>query len=126
MTPEDLMKPRYKVIADFPQWSSFKYKIGDLLEKLGIHFVGSGTSRGINENEIDLYPAIFKKLEWWEERKESDMPQYVKKGERFYDLSNANEKYPDSFMFDYPMTEHWVAYYDCLPATKEEYENQNK
>lgn len=78
MSNDELLKPRYKVIADFPQWSAFKHNKGDILFLKGIHFVGSGTSKSINEKEIVLYPHLFKKLEWWEERELSDMPDYVK------------------------------------------------
>lgn len=64
MSTEELMKVRYKVIADYPGMDDF-YKIGEIIQpRYPIHY-GS-------------YPHIFKKLEWWEERKESDMPQYVK------------------------------------------------
>jgi hypothetical protein len=27
---------------------------------------------------FDKYPHLFRKLEWWEERKENDMPDYLK------------------------------------------------
>jgi hypothetical protein len=38
MTTEELLQPRYKVIADFPQWSVFTHKVGDILELRGVHF----------------------------------------------------------------------------------------
>src|SRR4051812_36607757 len=77
MTVQELLRPRYLVVADFPQWSAFVHKKDDILELRGIHFVGNGTAKSINENEIDNYPAIFRKLEWWEMREESDMPEYI-------------------------------------------------
>lgn len=119
--------PRYKVIADFIQWSVFKYKIGDILYKKGIHFVGSGSARGVNENEIDLYPAIFRKLNWWEERKVEDMPEYVKGivgyfKDKIYKIAhpaqNGREWHVDNEI------EHrtFVSYgNDFTPATEQEY-----
>ena len=82
MTPEDLMKPRYKVIADYP-----KNKFGDVgriinLVKRSDRFRYEWYEHdGIDyeyESFFEEYPHIFKKLEWWEERKQNDFPEYVK------------------------------------------------
>ena len=72
------MTPRYLVIADYPQWSAFKYSKGDILELKGIHYVGGNTARPILESEINLYPHLFRLLHWWEYRDEKEMPEYVK------------------------------------------------
>lgn len=73
MTTEELLKPRYKVIADYP-FSDFK--VGDILNQ--------DKKREwlweYNHSEISkphAYPHIFKELQWWEERKENDMPEYL-------------------------------------------------
>lgn len=71
---EELLIPRRMVMIDFPQWSVFKHKKGDILELKGIHFVGKGTAKSINENEIDNYPEVFRKMEWWE-RDEKDLAE---------------------------------------------------
>jgi len=112
MTVEELLKPRYKVIADYPY---NPVEVGELecsdTEEQG--------------KFLDQFPHLFKKLEWWEERKECDMPEYVKSTTligRAYKISDANEKYEYGFMIDYPMSEHHVLYKDTLPITKEEYE----
>ena len=62
MTNEELLKPRYIVIADYPG----KYvKVGRIFKSdIGEYY--------------DRFPAIFRKLEWWEDRKPEDMPKYVK------------------------------------------------
>lgn len=57
----DLMKPRYKVIADYP--GNNLYKVGSIIEDTGWG--------------VELFPNIFKKLSWWEERDVKDMPEYV-------------------------------------------------
>lgn len=88
MKPEDLLKPRYKVIADYP---GNKLKVGDIL----IKYVFPETENycyvtnpeilllgdNLRKEEVEQYPHLFKKLEWWEERKPEDMPEYVKCGE---------------------------------------------
>lgn len=137
---EELLKPRYKVVADFPQ-GVFKFQVGEILEKKGIHFTGQAKS--INENEIDKYPHLFKKLEWWEDRKESDMPEYLKvnteKTSLFIgDLHKVRELhlFPDPETLNINASKHYVLLEDksnfyrfnlshFIPATKEEYENQN-
>jgi hypothetical protein len=74
LSTEELMHPRYKVIADYPG---------------NIHPIGhihghdiNGTQNVMKLDEWlafhDKYPHLFKKLEWWEDREEKDMPQYVK------------------------------------------------
>jgi hypothetical protein len=71
----DLMKPRWKVIADYPK---NPYHVGDIL---------NGGFRSEDLIYCDDkgprwrdYPHLFRKLEWWEERKPEEMPEYVKFG----------------------------------------------
>lgn len=78
---DHLLKPRYKVIADFPK---AKYIVGEIL-----HVVDSideadrfpfqqGHSPIMNDaGQFDKYPHLFKKLQWWEDRKSEEMPEYV-------------------------------------------------
>ena len=76
MTVEELLMPRYKVIADYPH---NPYKVGDLLEeftntafKLTVTYNGNS----MDETQANTYPAsaiekmphLFRKLNWWEER----------------------------------------------------------
>lgn len=62
MSIEHLMQLRYKVIAD---WPNNGWKIGTII------------SDG-NPLYYDKYPHLYKKLQWWEERKVEDMPEYIK------------------------------------------------
>lgn len=115
MTPEELLKPRYKVIADYPE---SPYKIGD------IEFNGTWS----DNDSLANYPSIFRKLEWWEERDVKDMPGYLKDtgdGEVFkvrewldYSMAviwlNKNKKINHTG-FHQANTEHF------LPATESEY-----
>jgi hypothetical protein len=61
-----LLKPRYKVIADYPR---SPYVIGNIISDDDKEYTCEYMSR---------FPAIFKLLEWWEDREESDMPKYLK------------------------------------------------
>jgi hypothetical protein len=68
MNKKMLLKPRYKVIADWPRMTT--YWIGRIFE---VSQMGMETQIPYHK-----YPHLFKKLEWWEERDEKDMPEYVK------------------------------------------------
>lgn len=116
MSTEELMKVRYKVIADYPK---SKYKIGEIIECDDMV-----TEAMVGNPRYFLYPAIFKKLEWPEERKESDMPEYVKSKNhvfkvRHYEITN------DAFFSTDDNT--WIMFLSrTIPATQSEYENQPK
>lgn len=63
---EDLLKPRYKVIADYPRsrdWIGKVIIVGAIGEETQLPYY--------------KYPHLYKALEWWEEREEKDMPEYV-------------------------------------------------
>lgn len=68
MTKEELMQPRWKVIEGYP-FSPPIHAVGTIIE-------GSLAPEGMEAWE-DKYPHLFKKLEWHEERKTEDMPEYV-------------------------------------------------
>jgi hypothetical protein len=70
MSIEDLLKPRYKVIADYPNAT---FKVGSVWGELDIAMFSMTT----DETKPDKYPHLFKKLEWWEERSEVEIP-YLK------------------------------------------------
>ena len=112
LTVDDLLKPRYKVIADYPN-------SGDMVGKV----YEAETCRALDYYK--KYPNIYKELAWYEERSEEEMPQFVKtlndsnglviniekvKGwagcNQVVEFENGEEG----------ATEYW------MPATKEEYE----
>lgn len=128
---KDLLKPRYKVIADYP---------GNIHPLGKIH--GHNINGTINKMPIDewiewheKYPANFKKLEWWEDRELPQMPEYMKIDGRVVKVKEWSWDYFDKDTF--PETrlmclqvqgdDHdYFEFKEYLPATKEEYENQNK
>lgn len=96
MTKDELLKPRWKVIADYPYCP---YQIGDMVEvsDLGIHFHCTTTKvynsfnaemeNQVNYFSIELiknFPHLFRELHWSEDREISDLPKYVKGVDGYY------------------------------------------
>lgn len=71
------MIPRYKVIADYPFSSC---KIGDIytlnLNENSAKYI-KDAGGFLNNINLDDYPHLFRKLEWWEGRKEKDFPLFA-------------------------------------------------
>lgn len=111
MTPEELLKPRFKVIADYPV---SPYPVGAIITPKDAEY-------------FDKYPVIFKRLEWYEERKPEDMPLYLK--DRIESFGEGHEvkyyKVTDNYTsirFYRAMTDKgWIRMPDVLPATESEY-----
>lgn len=131
MTPDELMKPRYKVIAGYP---GSPFEIGEIISwtdttetQKRAFIMRSQSGHGLNKTVADQYPHLFKKLEWWQDRLPEDMPEYVKDekgvigklGERYsHNLKNCVMvvfKEGNAIVNHF---KHW------LPATKDEYDNQ--
>lgn len=137
MTTEELLKVRYKVIADYPEIERHNIRVGDIITKEEKTMYADKTQDGTPVVAIDheIFTANFKKLEWWQERKESDMPEYVKMTYNLnwiykvnsYDVNNGvfwhSEKHELSRRVEGDEFEQ-LRYF--IPATKEEYENQPK
>ena len=77
---KELMKPRIKVTNPFPL---MKNDVGSLLER---HEWNGTYTFGIKTNEAEhFYPVesflkspCFRVIQWWEDRQESDMPEYIR------------------------------------------------
>lgn len=67
MTKIDLLRPRFKVIADYP---SSHFKVGSIKQ--------CAEKESGDVNFYKQYPHLFQELFWWQERKVEDMPEYVK------------------------------------------------
>ena len=77
MTAKELMIPRYEVIADYP---NNERPIGVILhEQVPGYYGYTKDDIGYHANikNIDNYPHLFRKLNWWENRKVEDMPKQV-------------------------------------------------
>jgi hypothetical protein len=69
MKAKELLKPRFKVISDYP---NSNYKVGEIIESTEIF------EEGCPAFQFDTYPHIFKKLNWWEYRTKEQMPKKLK------------------------------------------------
>lgn len=138
MNTENLLAPRYKVIADYPR---SKFTVGDPLEKyvfktseLGVYTYVTNIEiplQGANEKPeyVESMPHIFKPLSWWEDRNPDDMPEYVKKNngevykiKEWDGTSNpyvlVDTKYHTGYVSGCTETPIYLPY---LPSTIEEY-----
>ncbi len=123
----ELMKPRTKVIGPYPK---SPFNVGDVLEISGDCAGKNRTGSGVFRDSVyqpEKFPNIFQPLQWHEERKPDEMPEYVKKrgviikimiGQDISESGSAwmFEKSPDGLR-------HRINLSDCLPATKEEFES---
>src|SRR5690242_18379510 len=80
LSVEELMKPRYKVIALWPG-SSKNIIITDIFMKVTDGYK-SKIGVWLLDESVESYPHLFSKLQWWEERGVNEVPQYVKSKHR--------------------------------------------
>jgi hypothetical protein len=116
MSIEDLLKPRYKVIADYP---NTPFKVGEILQrKEGDWLNDKGWSK-----LYEPYPHLFKKLEWWEDRKLEYMPHFLKGKTRSYEILTWELDSEGEIFFT--IEDDYLGWYpdqdDCIPITEEEY-----
>jgi hypothetical protein len=116
LSKEELLKPRYKVIADFPGMEDYGLKVGEIVD--------SSFHRDLisNLNFLNKYPHLFKKLEWWEEREEGDLPKYLKSfnSDTFYKVLKYNVTSGDVWVESFNGISISIIHF--VPATQEEYE----
>lgn len=111
MTPEELLSPRYKIIADYP---NSLYKLGQI-----IHERDNLEGATFFKTTIHKYPHIFKKLEWWEDRFKGDMPIYVMNiaDNTKFKLVDIHRDRDCAFLKGFG----WHNLTDLTPITEEEY-----
>jgi len=117
METAELLKPRYKVIADYP---GSVFNIGRILpDPLESYSQDEENDLVLSMNK---YPHLFRKLEWWEDRAVEDMPEYVKDSrakvaKAKYEISTFNGLNCYDTMYDtFPYK--WT---HILPSTEQEY-----
>lgn len=114
---EELLKPRYKVIADYPDSG---FEVGSIEDRDWCRYEnGEDESEGILWRISD-YPHLFKKLEWWEERKIEELPKFVKRfaEKGIFKIHHWNETLTLGWSEDHCRD---IRYDECLPATEAEY-----
>ena len=117
MSIEELMKPRWKVVTDYPQSLFF---INEIVFYDGLWAKTDEVKVMVNP---DSYPAIFKKLQWWEERKEEDLPKYLYHTQDNKIIKIIRIEVSGIVHITSTITST-IKYY--LPSTKEEYYEQQK
>lgn len=119
----ELMKARVKCIGtDDKHYPGSPFKIGEILL---VDSAGDRSAIGLSRNERGEsywlipkdYPHLFKKLEWWEDRKPEEMPEYVK-------MMDGPVKGTVRKMSELEFPYH--VYYKFLPATKSDYDQYIK
>lgn len=117
MTKEELLKPRWKVIANFPYTY---YKVGEII---GDTF--RLTCEDYIKHNCSEYPAIFQKLEWYEEKQLEQLPLYIRKTSTG-DIYKVIDWFKPSTFVCISLNEDGNRYYQLArwfePATKQEYE----
>jgi hypothetical protein len=128
MTTEQLLAPRYKVIASYPSMKSEGLDVGTIItcKKYDNDF-----SEKFWCEMNDQYPHLFRKLVWWEERDLSDMPPYVTVGTSHEQFLRIGEVYkvtewdPSFVLLVYPNKDFGVPFmrHLFLPATESDYQS---
>jgi hypothetical protein len=142
MENNELLKPRFKFIADYPL-SHMYLNVGDVLtfkNDNGIERYVGGKDASMHPDTVNSFPRLFRELQWWEERKIEEMPEYVKdkypglnrKIEYYHAYKWANvysKKEPHFEQKNMFKETYWTHAQHTTPATKEEYDaymNQEK
>ncbi len=139
MTIEQLLIPRYEVLSDYPH-SPFKkdqiivfnaynirtvkrkkVKVYSTAEELFDIYVS------MEEEYFDKYPSIFRKVFWFEYRKELDLPEYIElNGIIHHVRSWMYHHFPKTLTPDtLQRIEHWEVSL-MKPATEKEFINSQK
>lgn len=127
MTQKELLKPRWKVIANFPGNTKDLGKIYESYSDTDLR-CNIVVFERMFADYPDNYPEIFRKLEWWEGIRSEDIPEYLK-------LISTNEivkvlKKVGGFTGTvfvgrmFREKEVWTHLSFYLPSTKEEYDKQ--
>lgn len=85
MSVEELLKPRWKVIADYPGSEFILNEILSESEKNQIIYYSDDGKHYISP---EYYPAIFQPLKWWEQRSIEDIPKYIKNDGGVYEMDS--------------------------------------
>ena len=127
LSKEELLIPRYKMIADFPWSSRDNHNVGDIFTDDGKSPVMNQENTPIRAIDWQRFPHLFKELQWWEERKIEDLPEYIKANvhcdEHFfkvYAYVRASDAVVEFAHGDASVPSPWNGWYP-FPATEEEY-----
>jgi len=75
MKAEDLLKPRFEIIENFPD--NHYGKVGTVLDRNWSKYPDDDETKEPIWSISD-FPHLFRKLNWWEHREKEDMPKKIK------------------------------------------------
>lgn len=121
MSIEQLLNPRVKLSVKYP---GQPVPTGTILHRyergVQVYYVDTPgtilTPGCVFEEIVDEYPHLFKPLQWWEERKDEDMPEYIK----YWDTGLYFPVERVCKLKEAPFTDTWTSD-NFKPATREEY-----
>ncbi len=119
MTPEQLLKRRWQLIAPYPG-SAYKFSLYGILTDGGDDYAyGENPNNKVHIETIEMCTANFTEIEWWEHRKVEDMPKYLRINGR---LEKVKEHLMDDcqFIIDDGFN-YKYRYYGSAPASEDEY-----
>lgn len=122
-TIQELLKPRVKVIAPWPEMERWLARVGDILTDPG----GNETVRNQNGDAVpafewETFPHLFRKLEWHEERNPDELIGAFAKRKDGKHVTRINAPISnDGAFFVWDNMKNSVPFSDYLPATAAEY-----
>lgn len=130
LSPEELMKPRYRVSEE--GYPDMPYKSGQIItlsknEDERFPYFKSPAGELYYPAFFDTYPSTFKEMQWWQERKPEDMPQYVKwvrtEKEGTVQRADFSEREMGTIILDNCSLTFSMWIVALIPSTEEEYLN---
>jgi len=128
MTPQELLTPRYKCIADYPDNTR---QVGDII----VVEQKERSDEWYNQHLsfFNRYPHLFQPLQWWEYRELKDMPEYVSGHSKIIDINKEKVIHAKwrlrhgqlqvlNMEFEHQRDWFSVDSYTLTPATQSEYE----
>lgn len=119
-TIESQLRPRYKLIANYP---------GNV-QPLGYIYNVIGDPESIRYwcEEKEKYPQVFQRLEWYEHRTDEELPRYMKYADNpnFVFMFLASHKWTPGKIYvrNAENNEGWEHIHNMFPATEQEFLNQ--
>ena len=78
MTAKELMMPRYELMVDYP---GSTYPVGTIFTSMPngfVYYMLNDEKHYTNGLNLEKYPYLFRKMNWWEKRSVKDMPKRLK------------------------------------------------
>jgi hypothetical protein len=128
---DELLKPRVKCIGDKDNhYPNSPFEVGEIIHADERGEFNYYTDNGRYRIAPEAYPHLFKPLAWWEDRKESEMPEYVRNNTKeaycfgeVYKVGKWNSLLTKLY---FNQDEDFMFVWDTLPATEAEYINYKK